>query len=220
MRLVEDAVRIVIAVWILIPYPSSLTYWVWVDAANDVTRAATSSRVLPILTVGALAGDKKYSLVEATYHRYLWWLLWRLLSLALILILAVGLLLRLVLTLILILWMSLSLILWLLLLLLLLSQSRLHLLTLVLILGWSHFLLLCLSIFSFLRLLGFICFSRSLCWTSKHILMLRNVVWTSSLFEEYLTCAVGYIALLWIWCAWQLLLLVLWNLRCHLAALI
>ena len=75
MGLVENAVGVVVAIWILVSYSSCLAYRVGIDSAYHVVGAATIDCVLSVLTVRALAGNQQYSFVKATNYWYFWWLL-------------------------------------------------------------------------------------------------------------------------------------------------
>ena len=189
MRLIENAVRIVIAVWIFISYSSRLTYRIRINSTYNIAWAATIYWILSILTVRALASDQEYSLVETTYDWYLGWLLRWLSWLLLIGICRDLWLLLTLLTLTLTLITGIS----------LCRRSLRWLHLCVLILGWSYiFLFWCLI---YLRRLH--TFLSILCWTCQHVLMLRDVIRAGSLLEDYLsTCTVRQIALLWIRRTW------------------
>lgn len=78
MRLVENAVRIVVAIRVFISYSSCLTYWVGIYSANDVVWARSIDRVLSILTIRSLTCYQQNSFMKTTYNWYFWWLLRRL----------------------------------------------------------------------------------------------------------------------------------------------
>lgn len=83
MRLIKHAIRVVVAIWILVSDSPRLAHrWVWVGTVD--TTWTSSCHVSARLPVVSLAGYQQYALVEAADHGYLWWLLllnlWRLRS--------------------------------------------------------------------------------------------------------------------------------------------
>ena len=83
MRLIKHAIRVVVAIWILVSDSPRLAHrWVWVGTGD--TTWASSCHVSTRLPAVSLAGYQKYALVEAADYGYLWWLLllnlWRLRS--------------------------------------------------------------------------------------------------------------------------------------------
>ena len=78
--LIENAVRIVIAIWILVSNATSLTQrWIRVETAETSSRGASSRCSRCAVTIWTLTCDQQDSFVEATNYRDLWLLLLRLL---------------------------------------------------------------------------------------------------------------------------------------------
>jgi hypothetical protein len=71
VRLIKDAVRIMVTIGVFVSYSSCLAYRVWVYAADQIV-ACVSCHLWPtILTVRALTRYQKYSFMKTTNYWYL-----------------------------------------------------------------------------------------------------------------------------------------------------